>query len=61
MKNSVPSKYSDKTILFTEMFGSKGDILDPYDKGYSTYLEVFKIINSLIEEYIEWLFSLLNK
>ncbi|GEM_PF-5339487 len=61
MKNSVPSKYSDKTILFTEMFGSKGDILDPYDKGYSTYLEVFKIINSLIEENIERLFSLLKK
>lgn len=61
MKDSVPLQYADKTILFTEMFGSRGDVADPYEKGHSAYSESFQLIGSLIGANIGRLCSLAGK
>jgi len=53
LKEALPSQYSDKTILFTEMFGGTGNIEDPYGNGYSAYLETFELIDYLIKENID--------
>lgn len=57
MLNSVPLQFKKKTKLFTEFFGSSGDVNDPFEKGYSVYLDCFQFEWDLIGRSIENLCS----
>lgn len=48
MLNAVPAQFRKKSKLFTEFFGSSGDVNDPFQYGYSVYLECFQFEWDLI-------------
>lgn len=49
----LPSATKEKSHLFSEFYGERGNIKDPFEEGPELYLQAFNVINGIIEPHIE--------